>query len=151
MRALIITVCILVLLLTVGTIVIGSRSFDGVVVEKPYETGLAWDKAEQQREKLGWNVSLDSPSFRTGRNDLVIMVADRDRRIIGDARVDLKVTRPSTTSFDRSYAAEPQADGRYRASVELAQPGNWDVIVRVQRGAAISDYTVHLYAERRSP
>jgi nitrogen fixation protein FixH len=141
-------VSILVALLTVVTIVVGSRSFDGVVVEKPYEAGLAWDKTEQERTELGWNVSMENGPFRTGRNELVLTVADRDGKLIGDAELSIRVTRPSTTSLDRTYAAERQTDGRYHAPVVLAHSGNWEVLVRVRRGSASSEYTLQLYAER---
>jgi nitrogen fixation protein FixH len=148
MRTLIILVSGFIVLLTAITIIVGSRKFDGVVVEKPYETGLAWDKTEQQRTKLGWNVSTEGGPFHIGGNDLFIAISGPDRRLIRDACVSIRVTRPSTNVFDRTYKGEPQPDGRFRVPIELARYGNWDLVVTARHGGAQADYTFHLYAER---
>lgn len=148
MRILIIFVCIFVVLLTAVTIIVGSRTFEGVVVEKPYEAGLAWDAAERQRTKLGWKVSLAGDRFLTGGNELIVAVTDRDSKPLREAQVTLRVSRPSTTSLDKTYTAHSERDGRFRAQVELARYGNWDVIVSVKRGKEQADYTLRLHAER---
>jgi hypothetical protein len=55
MRTAIILICILALAATLGAIVVGIRTVDGLVVEKPYETGLAWDEIQRQKAKPGRN------------------------------------------------------------------------------------------------
>jgi nitrogen fixation protein FixH len=148
MRTLIILVCIFIIVVTAVTIIVGSRSFDGIVVEKPYETGLAWDKAQEQKEKLGWNVSLQGGPYRVGKNDLGISISDRNERLIHDAEMSIRVTRPSTTAFDRTYQAAALPDGRFHASVDLVRPGMWDLIVHVQHADEQAEYTLHLYVQR---
>jgi len=129
----IVLVCVLALAATIGTIVIGSRSFEGTVVDNPYETGLAWDEARRNRESLGWSVALQGATYKTGTNDLIVMVRDKNGSPLSEAVVSFAVTRPSTRAFDRTYRAVARPDGRYRAAIDLPLYGNWDVLINVSR------------------
>lgn len=148
MRFLIIGICVFVAAFTVGTIVIGDRSFDGVVVDKPYETGLDWDNIRERKAKLGWIVSVGKGPFQTGRNDLFVSIADRNGTALSKARVSVKITRPATSTFDRTYGATELPDGRYHVSIDLAGYGTWNAVVTVVRGNDHTDYTQPLFAER---
>jgi nitrogen fixation protein FixH len=130
---------------TAATIVVGSRSFDGLVVEKPYENGLDWDKAEQQKTRLGWQVSLDNASVRVGATDLKISIFDKPGTRLKNADVTVKLTRPETTAFDHGYKAVPQPDGSYRASVTVPVQGNWQAVVAVAQGKNRVVYTLPVY------
>ena len=50
--AVLVIVSVLALAATIGAIVIGMKSFEGLVVEKPYETGLAWDEIKKKKATL---------------------------------------------------------------------------------------------------
>ncbi len=97
----IVLICILALAATIGTIVVGSRSFEGIVVDNPYETGLAWDRERRNQEDLGWSVALQEAAYKTGKNDLIVMVRDKNGVPLSDAVVSVVVSRPSTRAFDR--------------------------------------------------
>lgn len=125
--------CVLALAATIGAIVVGSRSFEGTVVDKPYETGLAWDEARRNRESLGWSVVLQETTYQTGTNDLIVMVRDKNGFPLSDAVVSVAVSRPSTRAFDRTYRAAARPDGRYRAAIDLPLYGNWEVTIEVSR------------------
>ena len=129
----IVLICILALAATIGAIVVGSRSFEGIVVDKPYETGLAWDEERRNQESLGWSVDLQKATFKTGKNDLIIMVRDKNGSLLSDAVVSVAVSRPSTRAFDRIYLTVVQPNGRYRTEIDLPFYGNWDLIVDVSR------------------
>ena len=129
----IILTCILALAATIGAIVVGSRSFEGIVVDNPYETGLAWDTDRRNQESLGWLVVLQNATYKTGKNDLVIMVRDKNGALLSDAVVSVVVSRPSTRAFDRTYRMVVQPDGRYRTEIDLPLYGNWGVIIDVSR------------------
>jgi len=129
----IVSACLLALGATIGTIVVGSRSFEGIVVDKPYEAGLAWDQERRNQESLGWSVGLQETTFKTGKNDLVVIVRDKNGAPLSDALVSVAVSRPSTRSFDRTYRTVVQPDGRYLAAIDLPLYGNWGVLVEVSR------------------
>src|SRR5512147_282968 len=99
----IVIISILVLAATVGTIVVGSGSFEGIVTDKPYEAGLAWDEVRKNRERLGWTVSLRYARFAPGVNDLTVLAVDKSGGPLADAMVSVTVTRPSTRAYDRTY------------------------------------------------
>jgi nitrogen fixation protein FixH len=129
----IVLTCILALAATIGAIVVGSRSFEGIVVDNPYETGLAWDRERRNQEDLGWSVALQEATYKTGRNDLIIMLRDKNALPLADAVVSVAVSRPSTRAFDRTYLTVVQPNGRYHTEIDLPVYGNWGVIIEVSR------------------
>lgn len=129
----IVLTCVLALAATIGTIIVGARSFEGIVVDKPYETGLAWDEIRQNKERLGWSAALQAATYRTGKNDLAVMVRDKNGVPLSQADVSLVVSRPSTRDFDRTYSTVARPDGSYGAEIDLPLFGNWDVIISVSR------------------
>src|SRR5512146_1356947 len=148
--AILVTVCILALAATIGTITVGTRSFEGIVVDKPYETGLAWDEAERQKAKLGWKVDVEGTRFRTGENELIIDAVDRSGKPLADAVVTATVSRPSTRDLDKTYAAVRQKSGRYRALIVFPLYGAWDITIDVSRGNDRGVYRKTVYAEPAS-
>jgi nitrogen fixation protein FixH len=146
--AILVTVCILALAATIGAIIVGTRSFEGIVVDKPYETGLAWDETERQKAKLGWKVVVEGTRFRTGENELTIDAADKNGQPLANAAVTITVSRPSTRDFDKTYTAVRQQNGRYRASVAFPRYGAWDIIIDVSRNGERGVYRNAVYAEQ---
>ena len=144
MKTLIIIVSIIAIGATVAVIVVGGRSFDGLVVEKPYESGLDWDRSEQQRSVLGWRVTLNATDLKAGPNDLGINVIDKSGARLRDADVIVRLTRPETAGYDHVYQAMPRPDGTYHAAVTLPLRGNWQAVVTVARGNDRMAYTLPL-------
>jgi nitrogen fixation protein FixH len=129
----IVLTCIFALAATIGAIVVGSRSFEGIVVDNPYETGLAWDSEHRNQENLGWSVVLQEAAYKTGKNDLIIMVLDKNGAPLSDAVVSVVVSRPSTRAFDSTYRTVVRPNGLYHAAIDLPLYGNWGVIIDVSR------------------
>jgi nitrogen fixation protein FixH len=125
--------CILAMAATIGAIVVGSRSFEGLVVDNPYETGLAWDSERRNQVNLGWSVALQEATYKTGKNDLIVMVRDKNGVPLEDAVVSIVISRPSTRTLDRTYSTIVQSNGLYRTEVDLPYYGNWDVVIDVNR------------------
>ena len=144
----IVSACLLALGATIGTIVVGSRSFEGIVVDKPYEAGLAWDQERRNQESLGWSVGLQETTFKTGKNDLVVIVRDKNGAPLSDAVVSVAVSRPSTRAFDRTYRTVVQPNGRYLAAIDLPLYGNWGVLVEVSRKKEHTSFNKMISADR---
>ena len=147
-RIVIMVISILVIAATTATIVVGIKSFDGVVVEKPYETGLAWDKTLQNRTALGWRINIRNDHFRTGHNELLIDALDRNGRQLEGALITVTTSRPSTGAYDRTYPAVKKPDGRFQASIDLPVFGSWDVIITAHRAKDQCSYNNHIFAEQ---
>ncbi len=145
-----IVVIVLALAATIGAIIIGKRSFEGIVVDKPYEAGLSWDEEQRACRRLGWQVSLTNPSFKVGRNDLLILLKDRAGKPLKHAAVTVTVSRPSTRSYDRSYEAAElhEGEGRYRSSVDLVLFGAWDIVLKVSSADGHCSYDKQIFADQ---
>jgi len=148
MRILIIVIIITALAATIGAIVIGRQSFEGLVVEKPYETGLTWDESRQKQASLGWKVSVQGAPFKTGKNELIVNILDKNGTPITDAIITVTVSRPSTRAYDKAYRTVRQADDRYHAFIGLQLYGNWDLIIDVSRNNDRSIFKEAIFAER---
>lgn len=149
MKFFIILISSIVVLITVATIMVGSKSFEGTVVEKPYETGLDWDKIQMRKSKLAWTVTINSETYRIGKNEVSISVRDSTGKPLPHAAVNVKLTRPSTNRFDKTFRTKPQQGGDFLATLDLPVYGNWDMVILVQNGSDESSFTQAIFAENR--
>ncbi len=146
MRILIIAVILVGLVAVTGSIIMGQKVFDGKVVDKPYETGLLWDK--MQREKAELRVEIKDRNFRTGDNEINFFVLDKEGNPLFDAAVMITLSRPSTTIYDRDYEALKSKDHGYRAVVHLPLYGYWDIKIRVIRRGNDLAFEKRIYSEK---
>lgn len=166
MRIAIILICILALAATLGAIVVGMRTFDGLVVEKPYETGLAWDEIQRKKTNPGRNdcdiqrepcfqetgdgmiVEFDiQPKPLTAMSDLVFIVELKKNSLpIKDASVMMELTMPGMFMGKNRPALKQVSDGRFEGKgVITSCPSGkktWQAEVIVARGekTAVIDY-----------
>jgi nitrogen fixation protein FixH len=142
----IVVICVLVIAATMGTVIVGSKSFEGIVVDKPYEAGLAWDEEHKNRERLGWNVTIQNPSFTTGKNDLVVIVTDKNGSPLTNTAMIVSITRPSTREYDRRYEAPLLPGGIYKTGIDLPLYGNWDLDIDIHQGSDRAVFKKVIYA-----
>lgn len=106
-----------------------------LVVEKPYERGLAYNAllAEQQRQDaLGWSMRLAPGRLEGDRLDLTVTFSERQQPLRG-AEVQVTLIRP--LEGDRVAAlAYPAPDGRLVVRLDGLRPGQWQVLAEVRRG-----------------
>lgn len=149
MRTVIIIISIIAIAATIGTIAVGMRIFDGIVVENPYEAGLAWDETHRNETALGWSVALKNGFFQTGRNELSLEALDRNGRQLKNAVVSVTTSRPSTRAYDKAYRAARAPDGKFVSSIDLPLLGFWDLKISVGRDKDRCSFTNRIYAEQR--
>jgi nitrogen fixation protein FixH len=138
MKAVIVLVVLVGFAAVVASVIVGSFSFDGLVVDKPYERGLQWDREQKEREESGLQVQVRNAVVVSGRCALVVSVTDRDGRPVERTSVMLTVSRPSSVSYDRTYAMSPASDGSYEATVDFHRAGIWDLkFLVIYRGKEI--------------
>jgi len=145
MRIFIIVVVIAGLAATVGSIFVGSKFRDAVVVDKPYERGLEWDKVRNESLATGWVADIGIAPLRTGKNRVRISVGDRDGKTLSDAEVTVSISRPSSGAYDASYRAEAVQPGMYQADISLPIYGYWDVKIGILKAGkrAFSEHRVY--------
>jgi len=130
-RALIVLVIIIGLAAVAGSLIVGSRTFDGKVTERPYETGLAWDRLQKEKEASGLSFSLKNKEYTLGENEVIFAVLDREGKPFTGVVRSLVVSRPATASYDRTYPLASPQHGLYRLPVHLPLPGYWDLKAQI--------------------
>jgi nitrogen fixation protein FixH len=131
----------------IGAIVVGKSTFDGTVVDNPYEKGLIWDTEKKERESSGWKVDIQPPSPTVGTNELHIHVRDRTGKSLA-AEVMLFVSRPSSKRYDGQYAVLLTEEGSYRVQVDLPLYGYWDLDIRVSAESKTILFRKTVFAEQ---
>jgi nitrogen fixation protein FixH len=107
-------------------VVAASRSSVGLVVAKPYEKGVTYNRSlERMRteETLGWDV--DAGLDRNG--NLLVVVRDNAGKPLDGLTVASTLVRPIEGQALPELAMAADGGGRYKASVELPRHGQWDI------------------------
>ena len=151
MRTVIALAVIAALAAVVGSIVVGVKVFDGLVVDKPYERGLEWDRTQRDREASGLSVTVKNPSLLQGRNDIVILITDARGNPVRLPEVGLAVSRPSSAVYDQRYETSASADGTFLASVSLPLEGIWDLKFTLNHGGRDLVFEQRISARPSSP
>jgi len=133
----------------VGAIYVGTQSFDGIVVEHPYEHGLDWDRVRHLKAELGWSVEMKEMRWIEGQDRLAFRVIDKGGTPLRDVSVVLRVSRPATARYDIVYKDIPVQDGWFAADVNIALPGLWDLWFTVARGEKAVEIRKRIFAEEK--
>jgi nitrogen fixation protein FixH len=107
-------------------------SFPGLVVQRPYDRGIAYnDELRQSRAQaaLGWQVS---PRYESGR--LVVGIADASGAFLPGLDVRATMSRPLGGEVQVDAELRPAAEA-YAAAIALPRRGQWDLRL-VASGAA---------------
>lgn len=134
MKKLIVFVTVAALAAVIGAIVVGTRTFEGIVTDRPYETGIAWDKTRHDKIESGWNVVIANHDFQVGDAELKIRATGRKGAPLTSASVAVVVSRPHTTAHDRTYKTRETGPGIFSAAVTFPTYGYWDIKITVSAG-----------------
>jgi len=102
------------------------RSFPGLVVQRPYDRGIAYNEELRQgraQAALGWEMT---PAYDKGR--LTVHVSGPDGSAITGLNVRAKLSRPLEDAAPLDVAMGPDGDG-YGAAVDLPLSGQWEIRV----------------------
>lgn len=151
MKILLIIVTIIGLGAVIGAVVVGTSTFDGTVVDKPYERGLSYDAVHHEKEASGLNVEILNKVISAGTNDILLSVTDRDGKPVPDVAISLSISRPSSKAFDKTYTAVKTEKGQFIVKADLPLYGYWTAGVQVaEKGKSIT-FEKTLFAEQKVP
>ncbi len=135
MKVVIAIVAAMVLGVIAATIWVASGSYARTVVADPSQAGIHHDADRKRAEALGWGMSVDEASLRSGPEaPLAVQLTGKGGQPLEDAEVTVRVSRPGTTRLDRMASARAAGAGRYVAVVPLPEPGFWDLDVMIRKG-----------------
>lgn len=123
----------------------------GLVVDNYYEKGKAYfydqAKARANQERLGWQMNLDLPKTPTINNgqSYLIRVTDHEGKPIEGGRGEFAAYRPAENGYDMFLPMRDLGAGYYGTEVTFTKPGNWDLIVTVQKGEDKLDVAERVY------
>lgn len=143
-------VAILVIALGVDitTIVLGSKTDDGLVVEHYYKHGLNYDEQRAATEnRQGWRVALEAPSTALREAPVKVTLKDRENRPLSGATVTVKLFRPTKAGYDQLVTLSETESGRFEAPVTVPLEGLWDATVQIQKGDSRYEYRERLRLE----
>jgi nitrogen fixation protein FixH len=127
-----------VVLLVNGVMIwIAMQSFPGLVTDRAYDNGLAYNRnldAEAAQAALGWKAAIGARIVDGFTAELRVDLVDRDGRPIEGAVVAARLARPAETASDFDLALVPSGGGRYLAVFQLPMIGAWDVHLVATRG-----------------
>ncbi|VAW99807.1 hypothetical protein MNBD_GAMMA21-2347 [hydrothermal vent metagenome] len=111
--------------------------FPGVVSHNFREKGNQFNAYQLERsgqESLGWKVKLgwQDAALINNSNTFKLKITQRDGVPLKNARVTAKFLYPANLKYDQTHVLTEDKNGLYFVTMQLQQPGNWDVIVSIQ-------------------
>lgn len=113
-------------------------SFPGLVTERAYDRGLAYNRnlqAAAAQARLGWQGDLEVRAGADRAAEVVFKLRDRSGAPLSGASVTASLERPVETADDLTLVLEEQVAGTYSARPALPRSGVWDLHLVVARGA----------------
>jgi nitrogen fixation protein FixH len=108
-------------------------SFSGLYTTKPRDRGLHYNEviAEQQhRDQLGWRVETQ---WLPDANRLELALFDAAGRPLVPSHLSAELVRPVEKRQPVGVALGATDVGRFAATVDLPERGNWDLDIVVER------------------
>lgn len=100
-------------------------TFTGIETADAYRKGVAYNASleeARQLDKLGWQGAMKVTS-----DHIELVLKNADGQPVRGVRVEGKVGRPATDTFDQNVAFEDAGSGIYRSQPLTLAPGNWIV------------------------
>ena len=110
------------------------ESFPGLVADKPYETGLAYNRvleAAHRQATRGWTseLRLDATGGR-----VVVRMAGADGKPVQGLAARVTLRRPLGEAQDRRVTLRETSPGLYAAEGSLPLAGRWTATVEAEQG-----------------
>jgi len=128
-------------------VVMALRSFPGEEEAKSYAQGLKFNATLDDRQRqadLHWRAAADVAASGAGAAVVEISVRDASGRAIPDLSIVGALRRPTDAALDRAVRFNEGVDGFYRVALAGLPRGQWELMVRAERGAQHLDITKRL-------
>ncbi|MEP3246858.1 MAG: FixH family protein [Sneathiella sp.] len=117
-------------------------SFSGVSVDDSYKKGLNYNQeisrlSEQQAR--GWQTGLTVDTMTDNRISVILSVLDQEGQSLEGLKAVLLVRRPARSDQDRQVVLT-RSGSQFKADMQLASPGQWDLAVQITGGGYETPY-----------
>ncbi len=87
---------------------------------------------KQKAFETKYNVNIEKKDFIIGQNSIEMSITNKQNALVNDAKVDIVVTRPHTTSTDKKLVFTKSENGIYKFEpFEVNELGRWQIQSRV--------------------
>lgn len=111
---------------------IAKKNWRGVYTEGGYQKGKDYNKtikAKKEQESLGWKIDLKYKKIANNFANLKSCLKDKNNKIIKNAKLKAKITRPTQEGYDFIVDFMPQ-NNCYETKVNFPLKGVWDVEIQ---------------------
>lgn len=114
---------------------LATSTFRGLVTDSSYQASQRFNQdAQEARDQAARGWSIDTSVTRLGEGTEIVLVAkDKDGRPLDDLDGFIQLSHPANKRLDRDASLRPLRGGRYAASLEGVPPGQWDLVVTLER------------------
>ena len=117
-----------------------SSHFPGTVshdYHQKYEQYVEYQKRFETQKSRNWTIRKGWLGEATVNKPVIFRVEIKNdkQQVITDAKVTGKFLRPADSKRDVAFTMREIEPGVYQQSITLTQPGNWDLIVNIHKGA----------------
>ncbi len=106
------------------------HSFTGLVTDKAYDQGVAFNEtiqAQQKQDALGWQGEVTTVLQSGQSGSVQFTLRDRSGQPVSGARVTGLLFRPVQAGMDQPLILAEGQPGVYQGTVTVPQPGQWEV------------------------
>ena len=99
---------------------------------------------KQQAFDKKYSVTLDkgAEAFVIGKNDLTVTIMTREKALVNDANITIKITRPDTNQYDKKPKLKSHENGIYRfESFEIEKIGRWQIMTKIATPDELISFT----------
>ena len=125
-----------IVLIANGTMItVAITTFTGMETVSAYKKGVNYNErlaAAAAQEKLAWQASLDAAPNGGGSVILTFDLKDKNGGPVAAADVNAMVDRPLQDGLDQTVVLDEISSGRYRATLDLPLPGQWEVALTAE-------------------
>jgi len=150
MKTLLIMVVSIGLLVIVLSIIIGIRSFDGMVAQNPYERGLKWDETNKKKRELGLAIEIKNTNIHTGENNILFKIYRNNGSLYLSPSIRVFITRPSTNRYDAEVVAQKIKEGLYKAKINFPVYGYWYLVIKPEDYREAVEFKKEIFVEERA-
>ncbi len=117
-------------------IYLAQKTWTGVWTQNSYQKGLEYNKTLEyvkHQKELGWKFAIKYANSAPNMGELQVCLFDKKSQKIVDAKLVVKIVRPTQEGLDFSQNLLPQ-DGCYFARINFPLKGQWVLEVQGFKG-----------------
>ncbi|MDA0902148.1 MAG: FixH family protein [Proteobacteria bacterium] len=129
-------------------IYLAKTTWTGIATEDAYQKGLKYNQTLEyvkKQKELGWSSDIEYKASGEATGVLRVIIADKDNKVISDAAIIAKITRPVQEGFDFETPLKfNPTNSAYEALIDFPLKGQWDVEIQARKSDNIHQNTKRL-------